>query len=164
LPAGLAAAVLVVQHMPPRFTRSLAERLDAESALPVREAADGDTIAAGQVLVAPGGYHMTVTPVGTIALNREPTLWGVRPAADPMLRTAAARFGSGLVAAILTGMGHDGRDGCAAVRCAGGRVIAEDESTCVVYGMPRAVAEAGQADEVVPLYGIAGRLAELVAR
>lgn len=163
LPADLGAGVLVVQHMPPGFTRSLANRLDEISPIAVREAEEGDPVLPGQVLIAPGGLHMTVTPGRRVHLTDDPPVHGVRPAADPLLESAAQVFGSRVLAVVLTGMGYDGARGAYAVKRAGGRCVAEHESTCVVYGMPRAVVEMGLADEVLPVHEIAGAIARLVA-
>jgi two-component system, chemotaxis family, protein-glutamate methylesterase/glutaminase len=151
LPNDGRTAYLIVQHMPAGFTRSLAERLDSVSALTVREAEVGDHLAAGTALVAPGDFHLRVTSRGTVQLDQEPKVHGVRPSVDVTLYSVAPHFGSRTVAAILTGMGSDGAAGAAAIRAAGGLVLAEDESTCVVWGMPRAVVERGGADRVVPL-------------
>jgi len=163
LPADLPAAVMVVQHMPAGFTHSLAERLDGQSSLVVKEAEVGDRLEAGKVLLAPGGYHMTIDDSGTIALNQNPPVHGVRPAIDVTLASVVKQFASAVVSVILTGMGNDGTNGCALVHQAGGRVIAEDQSSCVVYGMPRSVAEAGIADAIVPLPEIAGAIAHAAA-
>lgn len=148
-------AYLVVQHMPAAFTRCLAERLDASSQLVVREAATGDRLEAGTALVAPGDYHVRVTRSGAVELDQSPRVHGVRPSVDVALRSAAEHRGARTVAVILTGMGQDGADGAASVRQAGGWVIAEDEASCVVWGMPRAVVERGLAHRVVPLDGMA---------
>jgi len=155
LPADLRAAVLVVQHMPAGFTRSLAERLDNQSNLRVKEAEPGDRPEVGLVLLAPGGFHMTIDETGTIGLNKNPPVHGVRPAVDVTLASLVKKYGPAVISVILTGMGNDGTNGSALVHNAGGRVIAEDASTCVVYGMPRSVVEAGIVDEVVPLPEIA---------
>lgn len=162
LPGDLGAGVLIVQHMPPHFTRSLAERLDELSALRVREAQAGDPVVDNQALLAPGGYHMTVTPDGCIALDQEAALHGVRPAVDRTLESAAVIFGKACLGVIMTGMGYDGARGIAALKRAGGRAIAEAESSCVVYGMPRVVVEMGNADRVVPLSEIAPSIVEML--
>ncbi len=158
LPNDGRTAYLIVQHMPAGFTRSLAERLDSMSALHVREAEDGDHLAPGTALVAPGDYHLRVTSRGAIQLDQEPKVHGVRPSVDVSLYSVAQHFGARTVTVILTGMGSDGAAGAAAVREAGGTVIAEDESTCVVWGMPRAVTERGVADRVVPLEDVASTI------
>lgn len=151
LPADLPTPVLIVQHMPPGFTRSLAANLDQCSPLRVREAAAGDVLERGVALVAPGGYHMTPTREGVIRLDQGPTVNGVRPSVDVTLLGTVAVYGGRVLAVVLTGMGHDGLDGAMALKRAGGIVLAEHESTCVVYGMPRSIVEAGLADEVAPI-------------
>lgn len=158
LPADLPAAVLVVQHMPMGFTRSLAERLDSISPLAIKEAAPGDVLEVGRGLLAPGGFHMTVDENGHIALNQNPTVHGVRPAVDVTMASVAQRYGAATVGVVLTGMGRDGTNGALLIRSAGGQVIAEDESTCVVWGMPRSVVEAGAANRVVPLPEVAAAI------
>jgi two-component system chemotaxis response regulator CheB len=155
LPADGRTAYLIVQHMPAGFTRSLAERLDSLSTLTVREAAPGDHLAVDTALVAPGDLHLRVNARGGIELDDGPRLHGVRPSVDVALHSAAQHFDRRTLAVILTGMGHDGADGTQAIKQAGGSVFAEDESTCVVWGMPRAVFERGLADRVVPLDGMA---------
>lgn len=155
IPGDLPAAVAIVQHMPVGFTYSLAERLNMQSALLVKEAKDGDCLEVGKVLLAPGGYHMTFNHQGIVSLNQNPTVHGVRPAVDVTLISLVQGFGKNVVAAILTGMGNDGTNGAKLLHSMGGEVIAENESSCVVYGMPRSVVEAGVADEIVPLDGIA---------
>ena len=137
--------------MPAGFTRSLAERLDASSLISVREAANGDHLAAGTALLAPGDFHLRLTRRGAVELDQGPRVHGIRPSVDITLQTAAEHFGLKTVAVILTGMGQDGAEGAAALRQAGGYVLAEDESTCVVWGMPRAVVERGLAHGVAPL-------------
>ncbi len=151
LPADRSTGYLFVQHMPPGFTKSLAERLNRLSAVEIKEAEEGDKLEAGVGLMAPGGFHMTVDSKGIVHLDERPTLHGVRPAADYTMKSAAQLFGSNTITAVLTGMGVDGRDGVRAIKAAGGSSVVEHESTCAVYGMPRAVAEAGLADKIVPL-------------
>ena len=161
LPGNLPAAVLIVQHMPAGFTRSLAERLNEASAVEVREAAAGDLAVAGRALLAPGGWHMQIDAEGRVALDDGPTMHGVRPAVDRLFRSLPPVFGARCVAAVLTGMGSDGADGAAAIRAAGGRIVTEDATTCVVYGMPRAVAERGLSDLKAPLPTIAAVLTDM---
>lgn len=161
LPADLPAAVMVVQHMPAGFTKSLAARLDRSSALQVFEAADGDRIGAGKVLLAPGGFHMTVDRGGKISLNEAPPVCGVRPSVDVTALSAVEAFGKNVRTMILTGMGSDGTNGAAAIKAAGGRVSVEHESTCAVYGMPRSVVEAGWADDIVPLNECADQIVKM---
>ena len=156
-------AYLIVQHMPAGFTRSLAERLDSTSSLHVREAEQGDRLVAGTVLVAPGDFHLQVSAHGTVQLFQGPRVHGVRPSVDVMLESVAQHYGARVVCAILTGMGVDGADGAVAVRAKGGFVIAEDEATCVVWGMPRAVAERGAANRIVRLENVSIAIAEAVA-
>ncbi|NPV53703.1 MAG: chemotaxis response regulator protein-glutamate methylesterase [Firmicutes bacterium] len=162
LPGDLDAGVLVVQHMPPGFTRSLAMRLDEISLMDIKEGEDGEPISRGKVIVAPGGLHMVVTPDKTIALNGGPPLHGVRPAIDITLESALPVFGRRIVGVILTGMGMDGARGMAMLKKSGGRTIVQDEETSVVYGMPRAVVEMGNADRVVSLDHVADAIAEAV--
>lgn len=156
-------AYLIVQHMPAGFTHSLAERLDSTSSLHVREAEQGDRLVAGTVLVAPGDFHLQLSAHGTVQLFQGPRVHGVRPSVDVMLESVAQHYGARVVTAILTGMGVDGADGAVAVRAKGGFVIAEDEATCVVWGMPRAVAERGAANRIVRLENVSTAIAEAVA-
>jgi two-component system, chemotaxis family, protein-glutamate methylesterase/glutaminase len=144
-------AYVIVQHMPAGFTRSLAERLDGSSAIDVHEASAGDRLAVDTALLAPGDHHLRLAASGVVELDEGPRVHGVRPSVDVTLESVAAHFSNRTVVAILTGMGQDGASGAASVRAAGGYVLAEDESTCVVWGMPRAVVERGAADKVVPL-------------
>jgi two-component system, chemotaxis family, protein-glutamate methylesterase/glutaminase len=164
LPANLASPVLVVQHMPARFTHSLSERLNSISHLLVKEAAPGDSLMIGQVLIAPGGFHLTLDDNGRIALNQKPAVHGVRPAVDVTLTSLVQHFHSHVVAVILTGMGSDGTHGASLLHSCGGYVIAEHESTCVVWGMPRSVVEAGAASAVLPRSQIAAALENTVQK
>lgn len=161
LPADFPAPVVIVQHMPPMFTRLLAERLSASSRLPVREAAGGERLAPGTVWIAPGDHHLAlVRKAGEIrlALNQEPPENSCRPAVDVLFRSAAEVYGPGVLAVVLTGMGHDGLVGATWIKERHGRVIVQDEATSVVWGMPGYVARAGLADQVLPLDRIAGTL------
>jgi len=162
LSADLNAAFVIVQHMPVGFTRSLAERLDGMSALAVREASPGDRLEAGLALVAPGGFHLTFSENGQAALNQNPPVHGVRPAIDVTMVSLAQRFGDAVVGVVLTGMGSDGAQGSQIIRASGGYVIAEDESSCVVWGMPRCVAEAGAANLITPLPEVAAAIRNVV--
>ena len=167
LPGNIPAAVLVVQHMPPGFTRSLAERINGMSALNVKEAVDGEPVLSGNVYIAPGDYHLKVKRLGEglgcrliIRLTREPLVSGHRPSVDAMIESVAQEYWSEILAVIMTGMGQDGTRGTASVKNRGGKVIAEDSSTCIVYGMPKSVIDSGYADLVVPLPQIAKRIVE----
>ncbi|MGL5269777.1 MAG: protein-glutamate methylesterase/protein-glutamine glutaminase [Selenomonadaceae bacterium] len=164
LPADLPCGVVVVQHMPPGFTKSLSERLDSLSKVKVKEAEDNDLIEPGHVYIAPGNYHMQVknqSGLLRISLNQEPPLASHRPSVD-VLFDSVASVGRRLTAVIMTGMGSDGAKGMQKIKSAGGYVIAEDESTSVVYGMPKAVVDLGIADKVLPLPYIAGAIVNAV--
>jgi len=163
LPASLPVPVLLVQHMPPVFTRQFAQRLDRLCPLTVVEAVDGTPLAPGTVHVAPGDFHLTVGTSGVskrTALNQAPPENFCRPAVDVLFRSAVAAYGGAVLGVVLTGMGSDGRIGAGQIRQAGGTVVAQDQATSVVWGMPGAVTQAGFADEVVPL----GRVAEAIIR
>lgn len=165
LPRALPAAVLVVQHMPAGFTKSLAQRLDAISPLRVDEAEDGEEVVHGRVYIAPGGFHMTVKDEGSgpcIALDTTPPLWGVRPAADKLFTSACTVFGASTVAAVLTGMGRDGAEGTRLIRQAGGRAVLQDRATATIFGMPQAALQIAGADRVAGLGEIGQIIGELV--
>ncbi len=161
LPSTLPVPVLIVQHMPPIFTKHLADRLNQLSELDVSEAAGGELLEPGKIWVAPGDFHMTIQRDGAgsrIALNQGTPENSCRPAVDVLFRSAATAFGSNVLAVVLTGMGQDGARGCGAVQQSGGRTIAQDESTSVVWGMPGAVVQAGYANQVLPLNRIASEI------
>lgn len=151
LPSPLGNGSVIVQHMPAGFTASLATRLDTASRLKVTEALGGEALDPTRLYLAPGGSHLRLGEDRKVRLSDEAPLGGLRPRADLTIVDAARLFGPSLLLVVLTGMGKDGLDGARAVKKAGGRVLVEAESTCVVYGMPRAVAEAGLADEILPL-------------
>jgi two-component system, chemotaxis family, protein-glutamate methylesterase/glutaminase len=153
-PATFPLPILIVQHMPPLFTRLLAERLQSLTPLKVEEAEEGSAITAGKILIAPGDYHMQVRNGGAqavVALNQSPPENSCRPAVDVLFRSVAEVYGGATVSAILTGMGQDGLRGVEALKAKGAYVIAQDEASSVVWGMPGAVVGAGLADRVVPL-------------
>ena len=166
LPADLPCGVAVVQHMPAGFTKSLAERLDTISAVSVKEAENDEVIEPGHVYIAPGNYHMKIKPEGQvrkIVLSQEPPVGNHRPAVNVMF-DSAAQFGSDIVSVIMTGMGADGCDGMKKIKQRGGYGIAQNEATSVVYGMPKAVVDAGLADEVTPLQEIANAIVAAVRK
>ena len=161
LPASLAVPVLVVQHMPPTFTTLLAQRLHDADRLPTAEATDGAPVRPGHAWLAPSDHHMTVRREGAsirVRLDQGPPESSCRPAADPLFRSAAAVWGPGVLAVVLTGMGSDGLRGAEAIVAAGGRVIAQDQATSVVWGMPGQIVHAGIADAVVPLAAVASTI------
>lgn len=168
LPAGFPAAVVVVQHLPPGFSRSLAEHLARRSRLQVRHAEAGDPVAPGQVLVAPAGCDLAFRGrAGSVSVRLEscgePRSPGVfRPSVDGVMTSAAEVYGAHAMGVLLTGMGRDGAKGMAAIRERGGPTIAEAESTCVVFGMPKAAIEAGAAQKVLPLGEIAGEIVRMI--
>ena len=166
LPAHFPCPVVVVQHMPAGFTNALAGRLHGVSRVNVREAQDGDLLEPGCVYIAPGSYHLRIlheSGVRRIALSDEPPVGNHRPAVNVMYDSVAP-LGRDVVAVILTGMGSDGREGMRKIKENGGYCIAQDEATCVVYGMPKSVIDAGLADEICPLSQIAGAIEAAVRR
>jgi two-component system chemotaxis response regulator CheB len=155
--------------MPAVFTASLAEQLARASGLPVREAADAEVLTPGTLLIAPGGRHLTVvrdaaTQKWRTRLTDDAPVHSCRPAADVLFRSVAALSGGAVLAVVLTGMGEDGAAGVAALKARPAWCIAQDQATCVVYGMPQAVVSRGLADEVLPLEQIAPRINALLAR
>ncbi len=167
LPADFPLPVLVVQHMPPLFTRLLAERLDACSPLKVREASQGELVEAGKVLIAPGDYHLKVAREGAavrVQLDQSPPLNSCRPAVDALFSSLAEVYGGAVLAVILTGMGYDGLRGAEMLKAAGARLLAQDQATSVVWGMPGAVVSAGLADRVAPLDQMAAEILRFAGR
>jgi two-component system chemotaxis response regulator CheB len=166
LPGNLRVPVLIAQHMPPVYTTYLAQRLDGISPLAVREAVHGEPAAAGTVYIAPGDHHLVLrkTAAGAdLLLDHGPPVNHCRPAVDVLFRSAAEVFGRHTLAVVLTGMGHDGRDGCAALHELGAQVLVQDEASSVVWGMPGAVHEAGLAQEVLPIDKVAAAIVRLTA-
>lgn len=164
LPEDLGVPVFIVQHMPEGFTKAFADRLNTNCKMKVQEAFHLQTIEKSNVYVAPGGYHMEVEGDNKIHLNKEPSVWGVRPAADRLFSSAAKVYGSGLLSVVLTGMGKDGAKGTKDVKKAGGTTISEDKSTCTIYGMPKAAFDTGMVDLVLPVDMISQEILKLVCR
>jgi two-component system chemotaxis response regulator CheB len=162
-PGNLPVPLFLVQHMPPMFTKFLAERLDAVSPLTVLEAAGGEEPRPGCAYVAPGDYHLKLTRNGSqtaTVIDQSPPENSCRPAVDVLFRSMAEVYGGGVVAAVMTGMGQDGMRGAIQLKARGARVIAQDEASSVVWGMPGSVVRAGAADLVVPLDGIVAAILE----
>lgn len=167
LPGDLPCGVVIVQHMPAGFTRSLAERLDASSAVSVKEAENNEIIQKGTVYIAPGDFHIKFLHESSnvaIKLSKEPPVGGHRPAVNPMFESAAEVYGSNCVAALLTGMGQDGATGMASIKAQNGYTIAENKDTAIVYGMPKAAVELGVVDKISPLHEIADDIVKAVLK
>lgn len=166
VPADCRAGIVIVQHMPSNFTKPFAQRLNNLCALEVREAEDGDEVIPGRVLVAPGGMQFRVVKEtitkSVVKLSPNVEHHAHAPSVDIMLQSVAALFGERSIGVILTGMGHDGLEGMKAIKAAGGRTVAQDEASSVVYGMPKAVVEAGCAEKVVPLSNVVGEILNMV--
>lgn len=162
LPDDLGVPVFVVQHMPATFTKAFAERLNSRSKITVVEAYDGQAVSNNVVYIAPGGFHMEVGKDKKIHLNKEPTVWGVRPAVDKLFKSAAAVYKERLMSVVLTGMGRDGAEGTIEVKKNGGITISEDQSTSVIYGMPKAAYETGMVDMVLRLDKVASEIVKIV--
>jgi two-component system chemotaxis response regulator CheB len=160
LPARVGSGSMIVQHMPPGFTSSLAARLDRASKLRVVEASDGARLDPGTALLAPGGRHLRLRTDGVVTLSDDAQIGGLRPRADLTIADAARLYGERTLLVVLTGMGRDGLEGARDVRSRGGRILVEAESTCTVYGMPRAVSEAHLADRELPLEELAAAIVE----
>jgi two-component system chemotaxis response regulator CheB len=161
LPANLPATLLVVQHISQGFVHSLARSMNLVTSLRVRVAEDGERLATGTVYLAPDGYHMGVD-AQSIALSSAPPIGGFKPSGTHLFRSVARTFGSKVLALILTGMGEDGVAGLEEVQREGGLVIAQNEETSIVYGMPRAAVERGFAHEVLPIEQVAARIQEVI--
>lgn len=164
LPKEFPAAMLIVQHMPAGFIESFARRLDGFGTLACREAKPGDRVTPGLALMAPGDKHMRVGPGGALRFEDDPPMHGVRPAADPMFMTAAKVYGARCLGLVLTGMGRDGAEGAVALRAAGAPVFGEAESTCTIYGMPKAAKLAGGIDREAPIHELAHVISATLAQ
>ena len=167
IPGNIPCGIVIVQHMPPAFTKSLADRLNSLSSVTVKEAEHNDVIKPGLVLIAPGDYHMLLEREGgkvVVKLNQNPPIGGHRPAVDPMMESVARIYGSKTAGVILTGMGHDGAKGIQAIKRQNGQTIAEDQSTSVVFGMPKSAIELGVVDKIVPITSVAAEIVKALAK
>lgn len=169
MPADVQASFLVVQHMPPGFTKKLANRLNQSSAILVKEAEDGEKVETGVAYIAPGGYHLQVhqkKKMGDVyvSLSSGELVNGCRPSVDVLLFSAAELEDCKLVCVILTGMGRDGFQGIKILKKKGAQIIAEDQTTAIVYGMPKAVIEANLSDYVIPLPLIAQQILWIIKK
>jgi two-component system chemotaxis response regulator CheB len=162
LPAVLGAPLVVLLHLDPNHVSHLAAILSRSTALPVKQAESGDVLADDRVFVAPPGSHLLVTSDGALELGHGPRVQRVRPSADVFLTSLALAYGSGTLAVVLSGAGHDGAAGAAAVKLAGGLVVAQDHATADYFGMPGAAIEEGAVDRVLPLGQIASAVREFV--
>ncbi len=161
-PADIPGTV-IVQHMPPGFTRTYADNLNQKFPFDVREACDGDRIVPGRVLIAPGNFHMEVVRNGAfynVNLHQGPILHGVRPAADLLMKSVAKCVGGNAIGVVLTGMGKDGAEGLLEMRKAGAHTIAQSEKSCVIFGMPKEAINLGAVDEILDLKDIGGALVQ----
>jgi two-component system chemotaxis response regulator CheB len=166
-PAGFPLPIVIVQHMPPLFTRLLAERLNATCQLPVREASQDDLVEPGRILIAPGDFHMKLASNGggvRVFLDQSPRQNSCRPAVDALFASAGEVYGGAALAVILTGMGQDGLHGVEILKAQGASVLAQDEASSVVWGMPGAVVNAGLADRVLPLNEVVPEILRLTGR
>ena len=160
-----APGIVIVQHMPAKFTTSFAERLDSLSRIRVKEAADGDSVVTGQALLAPGNFHMLLRRSGAryyVEVKNGPLVHHQRPAVDVLFRSVAKTAGANAVGIILTGMGADGAQGLKEMKDLGARTIAQDEKTCVVFGMPKEAVKKGACDKVLPIGEIAQTALKMV--
>ena len=167
LPANFPVPIVIVQHMPPVFTKRLADRLAEKCKIRVEEAVTGDILEPGVVSIAPGDYHMVLEKQGfgaRIVTNQEARENSCRPAVDVLFRSAAKIYGAGVLGVVLTGMGQDGLHGCQNIREAGGKIIVQDEASSVVWGMPGSVVNSGFADRVVSLQNMAAEIIDRVIR
>lgn len=167
LPANLGVPVLIVQHMPPMFTKSLADDLNRRCALRVYEASDGQTVSPGNVLIAPGGKQMKIERTGghiAVHITNDPPENSCKPSVDYLFRSVSEIYGKKALGVIMTGMGNDGTRGCREMKQQGAMIIAQDEATCVVFGMPKGPIDEGIADVIAPLGDIASEIVRLVGK
>jgi two-component system chemotaxis response regulator CheB len=163
MPPG-APGIAIVQHMPEKFTRAFAERLNSICEIEVREAVDGDALTPGVALIAPGNFHMIVTRTGArygVRIKDGPPVYHQRPSVEVMFNSVARYAGANAVGVLLTGMGSDGASGLLAMKQAGAHTIAQDEKTCVVFGMPGEAVRRGAAEYILPIDSIAAKALEL---
>jgi two-component system chemotaxis response regulator CheB len=166
-PSDWSVPLVIVQHMPPDFTARLAERLTEKSRLRVREGAARELVSAAQAWVAPGDHHLLFRREGKavrLDFNQKPPVNSCRPSVDVLFRSAAETYGPGVLAVVLTGMGQDGLRGCECIRSAGGQILVQDEASSVVWSMPGAVAQAGLADQILPLERLGAEIIQRVQR
>ncbi len=167
IPKDFPLPILIVQHMPPKFTKSLAEDLNNRSRVTIKEAEDSELIKPGYVYIAPGGQHMKVKKIMAnthIQITDDPPENNCKPSVDYLFRSVSMTFGGNAIAVIMTGMGNDGTLGCRLLKRKGATIIAQNQETCVVYGMPKGPIEEGLADAIVPLEEIADKLSEYVTQ
>jgi two-component system, chemotaxis family, protein-glutamate methylesterase/glutaminase len=165
LPEDIAAAILIVQHMPEGFTEMFASRLDQVCKIRVKEAKEGDPLVSGTAFIAPGNKHLKVAKVGmtgVVVLSASPPVHGHRPSVDVLFDSVSQEYGSDTIGLLMTGMGEDGAHGLGSIKASGGYTMAQDEASCVVFGMPRAALYRGHAHEVVSLDAIPDRLTTLL--
>ena len=167
LPSDLPVPIVITQHMPPLFTKILADRLTASTQVVVKEAEEGDVLQPGRAYIAPGNFHMKLVPDGTnvaLTLDQDPPENSCRPAVDVMFRSVARAFGPGALGVVLTGMGSDGARGAAHIVEAGGAVFVQDAASCVVASMPRSVVQLGMADAELPIERVGQEIVRRVSR
>lgn len=167
LPAGFPLPILIVQHMPPLFTRLLAERLNSTCKLPVEEATQGGKVEPGKILIAPGDFHMKLASnedCVRVSLDQSPRQNSCRPAVDALFASTGDVYGGAALAVILTGMGQDGLHGAELLKAQGASILVQDEASSVVWGMPGAIVSAGLADRVLPLEEVVPEILRLTGR
>ncbi|MCE9652493.1 MAG: chemotaxis response regulator protein-glutamate methylesterase [Nitrosarchaeum sp.] len=164
LPTDLPAGILLVQHMPKNFTQQFASRLSENSGFAVKEAKEGDMIKDGEILIAPGDFHMIVQPNRKIHLDSSEKRFGVRPSINMTMISASEVYGADLVGVILTGMGHDGGFGMKTIKKRGGHTIVQNKETCVIFGMPKEVIDLNAADHILPLNKISSKISEEIQK